>query len=203
MQLLITAFEPFGGETTNPAQLAVDALPNQIGHAHIHRLLLPVSFKRCFAPLQQAMQQTRPDAVLCIGQAGGRFQITPERVAINCMDANIADNDGLQPRDQPIIADGPAAYFSTLPIRAIVHSLLDNNIPAGISDTAGTYVCNALMYQLLHECARHAPGIKAGFMHVPYMTSQVLNRPATPSLSLAQLVQGLITAVQTLVGKLA
>lgn len=196
MKLIITAFEPFGGESVNPAQLAVQALPENIAGAALHRLVLPVSFGHCFEPLRRALHECRPDAVLCIGQAGGRFQITPERVAINCMDARIADNDGVQPQDQPVVPGGPAAYFSTLPLRGIEHALLQSNIPAGISNTAGTYVCNALMYQLLHECALHMPQVMAGFIHMPYMTAQVLQRPATPSLSPEQLVQGLTAAVQ-------
>lgn len=199
MKLLITAFEPFGGETVNPAQQAVELLPHTIEGAQIHKLLLPVAFKRCFAPLQQAMDAVKPDAVLCIGQAGGRFQITPERVAINCMDAKIADNDGFEPKDQPIVEGGPAAYFSTLPIREIEQALLENGLPAGISNTAGLYVCNTLMYCVLHACATSAPQVRAGFIHVPYMTQQVLQRTSTPSMTLQQIVQGLSVAAGAVV----
>ena len=122
MKILVTGFEPFGGETVNPAWEAVCAFPDEIGGAQILRLRLPVTFDGCLPPLIEAVQRERPDAVLCVGQAGGRAAITPERVAINLDDARIPDNAGQQPTDQPIEPDGPAAFFTTLPVKAMVPS---------------------------------------------------------------------------------
>lgn len=196
VKLLITAFEPFGGEAVNPAQLAVEALPDRIGAAQLVKLAVPVEFGRSAAVVCAAIDAHRPDAVLCVGQAGGRAAITPERVAINCDDARIPDNAGAQPVDAPVAADGPAAYFATLPVKAMVAAIRQAGLPAALSNTAGTYVCNHLMYAVLHHLAQRSPQVRAGFLHLPYMTEQTVGKPAgTPGLSLEALVQGLTAAV--------
>lgn len=196
MKLLITAFEPFGGEAVNPAQLAVQRLPDRIGAVQLVRLSVPVEFGRSAAVVCEAIDAHRPDAVLCVGQAGGRAAITPERVAINCDDARIPDNAGAQPVDVPVAADGPAAYFATVPVKAMVTAIRAAGLPAALSNTAGTYVCNHLMYGVLHHLARTAPAVRAGFIHLPYMTEQTADKPAgTPALPLEQLVRGLEAAV--------
>lgn len=196
MKLLITAFEPFGGEAVNPAQLAADRLPAQIGPVELVRLTLPVEFGRSVELTAAAIARERPDAVLCLGQAGGRDALTPERVAINCDDARIPDNAGAQPVDRPVAADGPAAYFSTLPVKAMTAAIRAVGVPARLSNTAGTYVCNHLMYGVLHLLARRYPGVRGGFLHLPYTQEQAAAQPRpTPGLPLETMVRGLEAAV--------
>ena len=198
MKILVTGFEPFGGETVNPAWEAVCAFPDEIGGAQILRLRLPVTFDGCLPPLIEAVQRERPDAVLCVGQAGGRAAITPERVAINLDDAHIPDNSGQQPTDQAIEPDGSAAFFATLPVKAMAQSIRDAGVPASLSYTAGTFVCNHLMYGLLSWCAREAPRIRAGFMHVPYQHEQTVGKQNAPSLSGEDILKGVTAAVSAI-----
>ena len=146
MKVLLTGFEPFGGETVNPAKEAVKLVRDEINGAQIVKCYVPVVFGKAIETVHEAMIKENPDVVLCIGQAGGRFEITPERVAINCDDGRIPDNEGNQPVDQPVFADGAPAYFSTLPIKKMVEYIKAADVPASISNTAGTYVCNHLMY---------------------------------------------------------
>lgn len=198
MKILITAFEPFGGETINPAQEAVRALDERIAGAELIKLTVPVAFGKSVETVFRAMREAQPDAVLCVGQAGGRSAVTPERVAVNVMDARIPDNDGWQPVDEPVFPDGPAAYFSTLPIRKMTARIREAGIPAEISNTAGTYVCNELMYGVLHHIAREFPGTRGGFVHVPFLHEQVLTRANTPSLSMQDLVTALEAAIRAI-----
>lgn len=198
MKILITAFEPFGGETINPAQEAVRALDERIAGAELIKLTVPVAFGRSVETVFCAMKEAQPDAVLCVGQAGGRSAVTPERVAVNVMDARIPDNGGRQPVDKPVFPDGPAAYFSTLPIRKMVARIREAGIPAEISNTAGTYVCNELMYGVLHHIAREFPGTRGGFVHVPFLHEQALTRVNTPSLSMQDLVTALEAAIRAI-----
>ncbi len=196
MKLLLTAFDPFGGEPVNPALEAVKLVKDQIGSVQIAKLEVPTVFKKSIQTVAAAIEKEQPDAVLCIGQAGGRFDMTPERVAINIDDARIKDNEGNQPIDTPIFEDGAPAYFTTLPIKAMVKAMREAGIPASVSNTAGTFVCNHLMYGVLYTLAKSYPGVKGGFMHVPFITSQVVNRPApAPSLSVAEIVAGIEAAV--------
>ena len=132
--------------------------------------------------VKAAAEECQPDFILCVGQAGGRPDITVERVAINCDDFRIPDNGGNQPEDEPVVADGPSAYFATLPIKNIVNALHQNGIPAKVSNTAGTFVCNHLMYGVCHYAAQKG-NIKAGFMHIPYLPSQVVDKPNQPSMA--------------------
>ena len=197
MKILITGFDPFGGETVNPAYEAVKLLPDTIAGAEIIKLEVPTRFHRAGAVLENAMQRHKPDAVICVGQAGGRAAITPEKVAINLMDGRIQDNAGYQPVDVPIRADGPAAYFATLPVKAMVQRMRDAGIPAAVSYTAGTYVCNYLLYTLLYLIDKKYPNVRGGFIHVPYAMEQVINKPlGTPSMDLRQIARGLETAVE-------
>ena len=145
------------------------------------------------------IEKEKPDAVLCIGQAGGRFDLNPERVAININDARIPDNEGNQPLDGPVFEDGETAYFATLPIKAMAEEIRKAGVPASVSNTAGTYVCNHLMYGVLYTLANKYPDVRGGFMHVPFITSQVINRkPIAPSLSLEQIVTGIEAAVKAI-----
>ncbi len=199
MKILLTAFEPFGGDTVNPAQEAVKLVPDSIDGAEIVKLDVPVVVGKSVEIVRQSMEKEKPDAVLCIGQAGGRIGLTPERVAINIDDARIPDNEGNQPIDQPIFADGEPAYFATLPVKAMVAAIREAGIPASLSNTAGTFVCNHLMYGVLYHIAKSYPGMRGGFMHVPFLHEQVMNRPNTASLSKQDIVTGIVAALKAIV----
>ena len=200
MKILITGFDPFGGETVNPAYEAVKLLPDTIAGAEIIKLEVPTRFHRAGAVLENAMQRHKPDVVICVGQAGGRAAITPEKVAINLMDGRIPDNAGYQPVDVPIREDGETAYFISLPVKAMVQRMRDAGIPAAVSYTAGTYVCNYLLYTLLYLIDKKYPHVRGGFIHVPYAMEQVINKPlGTPSMDLRQIARGLETAVEAVV----
>ena len=197
MVILITGFEPFDGEQVNPSYQAIEQLPDYIGNHLIIKKKLPTTFRRSLVVLKQFIKNHQPTLVICVGQAGGRFAITPERVAINIDDAHIPDNIGAHPVDCPIYSDGPAAYFSSLPCKAIVENIKKAGIPATISDTAGTFVCNHVMYGLLHLIAEKSLPITAGFIHVPYVTEQILDKTAMPSLALTQIRDALYIAIET------
>jgi pyroglutamyl-peptidase len=198
MKLLLSAFDPFEGEAVNPALEAVKLVPGKIGGTEIVKLEVPTVFRKSIACLVAAMEKEKPDVVLCVGQAGGRFDITPERVAINMDDARIPDNEGKQPVG-PIYEDGDTAYFATLPIKAMVKKIRDAGLPSSISNTAGTFVCNHIMYGLLYHIAKSFPRIKGGFIHVPFIPEQVLNRPApTPYMALADIARALGEAIKAI-----
>ena len=199
MKILVTGFDPFGGEKVNPALEAVKSLPSEIHGAEIHWVEIPTVFYQSAEVLEAEIERYQPDAVLCIGQAGGRASLTPERVAINQDDARIPDNQGNQPIDTPIRLDGQAAYFSTLPIKAMVQAIKEEGLPATVSNTAGTFVCNHLMYQALYLADKKFPHMRAGFMHIPYMTEQVINKPNTASMNLTDIVRGIETAIGAIV----
>ena len=198
-KLLITGFDPFGGESVNPAFEAVRLLPDEIAGFILCKLEIPTEFIRSGVILKEALRAERPDAVLCVGQAGGRTAITPERVAINLMDARIPDNAGYQPVDTPIVPDGPTAYFSTLPVKAIVEQIQSAGLPAAVSNTAGTYVCNSLLYTLLHTAVLEYPGLRGGFLHVPYAAEQLPGKPeGTFAMPLPDIARALTCAVEAI-----
>ncbi|MFS9008379.1 pyroglutamyl-peptidase I [Streptococcus infantis] len=199
MKILVTGFDPFGGEKVNPALEAVKSLPSEIHGAEIHWVEIPTVFYQSAEVLETAIVHYQPDVVLCIGQAGGRASLTPERVAINQDDARIPDNQGNQPIDTPIRLDGEAAYFSTLPIKAMVQAIKEEGLPATVSNTAGTFVCNHLMYQALYLADKKFPHMRTGFMHIPYMTEQVINKPNTASMNLTDIVRGIEAAIGAIV----
>ena len=199
MKILVTGFDPFGGEKVNPALEAVKSLPSVIHGAEIRWVEIPTVFYNSAEVLEAEIVRFQPDAVLCIGQAGGRASLTPERVAINQDDARIPDNQGNQPIDTPIRLDGEAAYFSTLPIKAMVQAINEVGLPATVSNTAGTFVCNHLMYQALYLADKKFPNMRAGFMHIPYMTEQVVNKPNTASMCLRDIVRGIEAAIGAIV----
>lgn len=198
MKILVTAFDPFGGESINPAQQAVERLADEIGDSKLHKLVVPTVFGRAAELVTDAMNELRPDAVICVGQAGGRRSVTPERVAINVMDASIKDNAGLQPTDEPIVEGGPAAYFSTLPIKTMVRAIRDAGLPGDISNSAGTFVCNSLLYSVLHHAAEHMPATRAVFIHVPYIPEQTVGKENVPSMPLEDIVRALSAAIASL-----
>jgi len=197
MKLLLTAFDPFGGSTINPALEAVKLLADRVGPAHIVKLEVPTVFGQSIAAVAAAIEAEHPDAVLCIGQAGGRHGLTPERVAINISDASIPDNEGNQPVDVTIFEDGPAAYFSTLPVKAMVKAIREAGLPASVSNTAGTFVCNHLMYGVLHTLAKRFPSVRGGFMHVPFAHGQALER-SVPSMSCQDIARGIEAAIRAI-----
>ena len=195
-RVLVTGFEPFGGETTNPSADAAALLPSQLDGASIITATLPVAYGQALPALEGLLAAHQPHLVLCLGQAGGRSAITPERVAINVDDAPIADNVGRQPIDVPVVEEGPAAYFSTLPIKAIVATIRAEQIPTAVSNTAGTFLCNHVFYGLMHLVATQYPGTQAGFIHIPYASAQVVDKPTIPSLTLEQIRDGLLATIR-------
>lgn len=197
MKVLVTGFDPFGGETMNPAYEAVKLMPDTIEGHEIIKVEVPTVFGKSINVLDEAIAKHNPDIVVCVGQAGGRVGITPERVAINQDDARIKDNEGNQPIDTDIFKDGKPAYFSTLPIKKIVEDIKEAKIPASVSNTAGTFVCNHIMYGLMYLIDTKYPNIRGGFVHVPFATEQVVDKPTSPSLSLEEISKGLTVLVST------
>lgn len=195
MKVLLTGFDPFGGDKVNPANEAVKCVSDNVNGVEVVKLEVPTVFHKSIDVVAKAIEEEKPDAVLCIGQAGGRFDLTPERVAINLDDARIADNEGNQPIDVKIFEDGEPAYFATLPIKAMVASIRNAGVPSSVSNTAGTFVCNHLMYGVLYTLAKKYQGVRGGFMHVPFIPEQVINRANTPSMALADIVKGIEAAI--------
>jgi pyroglutamyl-peptidase len=173
-RVLITGFEPFGGSTVNPSEeIARNLHGREIAGHEVIAALLPCVFGTAIVELHRHVRAVKPSLVICLGQAGGRTAITPERVAINVDDARIPDNAGTQPVDRPVVRGGPAAYFSTLPVKAIVAGLRAEGVPAEVSQTAGTFLCNHVFYGLMHAL-RFRRGVRGGFIHVPYLPEQAL-----------------------------
>lgn len=199
MKILVTGFDPFGGEAINPALEAIKRLPTTIAGAAVEVLEIPTVFHKSAEVVAAKMRNYQPDVVLCIGQAGGRTGLTPERVAINQDDARIPDNEGNQPIDVAIQADGQAAYFTTLPIKAMVEAIHQVGLPASVSNSAGTFVCNHIMYQVLYLVDKEFPQTKAGFMHIPFMMEQVVDKPNQPAMSLTDITRGIEAAITAIV----
>lgn len=192
--VLLTGFEPFGGDAINPSEeIAREINDATIARHNVVGALLPCVFGAAIKELKRQVKVHEPAIVICLGQAGGRAEITPERVAINVDDARITDNAGQHPIDKPIVKGGPVAYFSTLPIKAMVHELRRREIPALVSQTAGTFVCNHVFYGLMHEIALHRRGVRGGFVHVPYLPEQAkAGQPSLPFETMTQAVRVLI-----------
>lgn len=198
--ILVTGFQPFGGEKINPAWEAIRVLPDSIVGSKVVKLQIPVVFGVGADVVSTAIDHINPDIVLCVGQAGGRAKITPEFVGINYRDARIPDNDGNQPHAQRIVEDGPDAYFETLPVRAMTEAMNESGIPAALSYTAGTYVCNDVMYSMLHVLATKYPNARGAFMHVPFATEQATKQPVnTASLPIEVMARGLEVALSVAV----
>ena len=190
MSVLVTGFEPFGDATSNPSWAAVSTMDG------VHAVRLPCTFADSIPALRVAIDECQPDLVLCTGLAAGRVGLSVERVAINVDDARIPDNAGAQPIDEPIVPGGPAAYFSGLPIKACVAALRAAGVPAAVSQTAGTFVCNHVFYGLAHLIATVRPGLRGGFVHVPYAPEQVTDCSA-PSMPIAEIARGLAVIIDT------
>jgi pyroglutamyl-peptidase len=197
-KLLLTAFEPFAGETINPSFEVAKAIEQMsFANAEVQTLRLPVDRFQTIELGLKGINQYRPDLIILLGEGSRRFRINPERVAINVDDFRIPDNTGNQPKGEAIIDGAPAAYFSTLPIYAIVESLIAAKIPAAISNTAGTYLCNRLFYSVMNFIAVEKLPIKAGFIHLPYIHEQTIEKPLDyPSLSLATTIEAVKIAIE-------
>ncbi len=195
MKILLTGFDPFGGEAVNPAWEAA-CLAHAPDGVALLTLQVPTVFGLAGETVLDAVRRERPDAVLCLGQAAGRAALTPERVAINLRDASLPDNAGNQPEDEPIVSGGPAAYFSTLPVKAMVRAIRETGLPAAVSHSAGTFVCNDLLYTLLFSLSEEGASIPAGFLHLPCLPEQAARREdGTPSLPLCDLARGVEAAL--------
>lgn len=188
-KLLITGFDPFGGASINPAWEAVKLLPNTVGHFELCKLEIPTVFGLAAETVIRKAEDIRPDVILCIGQAGGRAAVTPERIGVNIRDARIADNAGNQPDGELIASDGPAAYFATVPVKEMAAAIQAIQLPGTVSNSAGAFVCNDTLYSLLHHF--RGTHVKVGFIHVPYLPEQ-----GSPSLPLSETAAALAAAIE-------
>lgn len=201
MKILVTAFEPFGNEILNPALEILKLLPDQILGQSILKLEIPtVRFKSVNAIIGM-IRQHQPDVVLSLGQAGGRAEITFERVGINVDDYGIEDNERNMPIDEKIVENGPDAYMVNLPIRDMMNNVRDTGISASLSNTAGTFVCNHVIYMIRHYCQTENLNIQSGFIHVPFLPEQIINKPTIPSMPLDVMVKGITIAIETIIKK--
>ncbi|GAA1935583.1 pyroglutamyl-peptidase I [Kitasatospora viridis] len=190
-RVLLTGFEPFAGDSVNPSWAAARALAvDPPAGMSVTAARLSCVFDRAVGELRRAVEESAPEVVVCLGQATGRPDLTVERVAINLDDARIPDNAGGQPLDRPVVEGGPAAYFATLPVKACVAAVRESGVPASLSHTAGTFVCNHVFYALMHLLATELPTVRGGFVHVPALPEQVLAQPA-PALPTATVAHGL------------
>ena len=191
-KLLVTGFDPFGGESINPAWEAVKRLPDAIGEWQIHRLMVPTVFGAAVEAAAAEAERIGADGIVCVGQAGGRKAVTPEMIAINLRFGSIADNAGVSPKDEPCLPGGPDAYFTRLPVRKMVEAVKVQGIEAAVSYSAGAFVCNDLMYGMLHRF----PDLPAGFIHVPFLPQQA--KEGVLSMELETIVKALVCAIEVL-----
>lgn len=198
MKILLTAFDPFADEKINPTLEVLKKLEDNILDVQLIKLELPTVFDKSSKILEEKIKEVKPDVILSLGQAGGRSKITVERIAINVDDASIKDNAGEKPVDQKIRDDGENAYFATLPIKAIVEEIKKAAIPAEISNTAGTFVCNHIMYEDLYLAEKYGD-IKAGFIHIPFLPEQVIDKKDMPSMNISDIKKALEIAIATII----
>lgn len=198
MKILLTAFDPFADEKINPTLEVLKKIEDNILNVQLIKLELPTVFDKSSKILEEKIKEVKPDVILSLGQAGGRSKITVERIAINIDDANIKDNEGNKPIDQKIRNDGENAYFSTLPIKAVVDEIKKAAIPAEISNTAGTFVCNHIMYEDLYLAEKYG-NIKAGFIHIPFLPEQVIDKKDMPSMNISDIKKALEIAIATII----
>lgn len=197
-KILVTGFDPFGGEKINPALEVIKLLPKEINGNKIEVIEIPTVYKKSIEKIEKAIKNFNPDFILSIGQAGGRTDISIERVAINIDDFRIKDNEGNQPIDEKIFSDGENAYFSTLPIKAIKKKILEKKIPVSISNTAGTFVCNHVFYGVRYLLEKKYSEKKSGFIHIPYLPEQVIDKTDVPSMNLNDILLAITTAIEAI-----
>lgn len=199
MKILVSGFDPFGGEKVNPAIESVKKLPDTILGAEIIKLEIPTVIGKSIQKIEEAIELHKPDVVISVGQAGGRTDITVERVGVNVDDCRIPDNEGNQPIDEKIVEDGPDAYFVTLPIKAMVEHIQKKGVPASVSNTAGTFICNHVTYGVRHLAETKYPEMRTGFIHIPFLPQQVLDKKGMPSMELDVIVKGLVAAIEAVI----
>lgn len=192
-KLLITGFEPFGGEKINPSWEAVKLLPDEIGDFVLRKIEVPTVFGKATKTVLEAAEEYSPDAIICIGQAGGRAAVTPEMIAVNLRFASVPDNEGNEPKDEPVVSGGENAYFSTLPVRKMTSAINEAGIPAAVSYSAGTFVCNDLIYSVLHHYKNS--DTKACFIHVPFLPEQTSDKPSMSLETIAKALEKAIKAI--------
>jgi pyroglutamyl-peptidase len=199
LTVLLTGFAPFDGAAVNPSELVVRALAAEPpADRALHTAVLPVTYAGATPALFAAIARHAPDIVLATGLAGGRAHISVERVAINVDDARIPDNEGQRRIDMPVVAGGPAAYFATVPIKAMAAAIRSSGAPAQVSQSAGTFLCNHVFYQACHVAATSRPGLRVGFLHLPWLPEQVIDRPAEPSMAFVTQLIGVRAALGAL-----
>ena len=199
MKILVSGFDPFGGEKINPAIESVKLLPDEIKGAKIIKVEIPTVAGKSLKKLEEVIEIEKPDVVLSVGQAGGRTDISVERVGINMDDFRIKDNEGNQPIDEKIAKDGPDAYLVTIPIKAMVQKMIENKIPASVSNTAGTFVCNHVCYGMAHLASTKYPNMRTGFVHIPFLPEQVVDKRNMPSMPLELIAKGLEYAIEAII----
>jgi len=199
MKILLTGFEPFGGETINPAFEILKTLPESIAGHTLLKHMLPTSYKESTKAITALVETEKPDVVLSLGQAGGCHGLVVEKVGLNLRDANAADNDGHTASHEIIFEDGDTAYYSTLPVKAIVKRVMENNVPATLSYSAGAYVCNNVLYTLLYLGQKYYKNMRCGFIHVPYFPQQIIGKRSTFYMAPEEMTRGLMAALMAII----
>ena len=199
MKILVTGFDPFDGDSVNPALELIKQLPEEIDGCEIITLEVPTVFHKSIQVIKQAIDTHHPDAVLSVGQAGGRVDMTVERIGINCDDARIPDNEGNSPVDEKVFEDGDDAYLLTLPVKAMLKAIQDAGVPASVSNTAGTFVCNHVAYGVAYLAKKYYPDMKTGFMHIPFLPYQAAEKRGMPSMALESLKTGTVAAIKAII----
>lgn len=199
MKILVTGFDPFGGEKVNPSLETVKRLPGEIAGAEIIKLKIPTVCGKALEVIEKAVIEHDPDVILSIGQAGGRADISIERIGINIDDFRIPDNEGNQRTDEPIDPQGPDAYFVKVPVKAMAERIRERNIPASVSNTAGTFVCNHVIYGVCRLIDLKYPGKISGFIHIPYLPEQVLEKKNMPSMSREMMAEAVTAAIEAII----
>ena len=200
-KILITGFTPFGSEKENPSQMVVEAFDDTFCGVEVVKAILPVSFAKAGKMIVDLIKDVRPDVVICLGQAGGRNEPSIERIAVNLNDSNKADNDGDIPEERVIVSGGASAYFSSLPIKDIVKNIKTSGLPATVSNTAGFFVCNHVFYSALHHVSVRGLATKVGFIHLPYLPQQVIDKKGKPYMSLSDMLTVLKVVIDTTINK--
>ena len=199
MKILLTGFQPFGGETINPAYEILKSLPDSIAGHEIVKREIPVSYKQSIDAIKALLETEEPDIVISLGQAGGAFGLRVEKVGLNLRDANAPDNDGHTANDEVIFEDGDTAYYSTLPVKAMVKKITECSVPAAVSYSAGAYVCNNVLYALLYLGEKRYKNMRCGFIHVPYFPEQIIGKRSTFYMTPEEMKKGLEAAVLAVV----